>query len=386
MNQNALKKVGKIMLVVLLSLIGALFICLLVVLINSPGKLPPLKNEQGNVIQGSISEKVWLEVGKIKQGMFIRGENPGNPVILYLHGGPGHPMMQFISCLERMGEMAINERLEKYFTVCYWEQRGAGMTYSKSMDPSTMTLEQMVEDMHEVTEYLKSRFGQDKIYLIGQSWGSYMGINAIQKYPEDYLAYVGVGQSVNFVESERLSYDYMINHAKEINDKNAIKTLGKYDPYTEGFPVMQKDGHELDYLIDRSKLVVKYGIGNMHKFPQGMTMNRAILRSLFEFKGYTLSEKINWFIGADYSMVQLFPPLVDIDLNASATKFEVPVYIVQGIYDYQTSQFLAEKYLNVIEAPKKEFFMFENSAHSPNLEEPERFIEVFRKIASENPL
>ena len=370
---------------VLFLIISILFIGLLIVLINSPGKLPPLKDKQGNIIQGSISEKVWLEAGGMKQGMFIRGENPENPVILYLHGGPGVPMLQFILYLEKIGEIDINERLEKYFTVCYWEQRGAGMTYSKSTDPSTMTLEQMVEDTYEVTEYLKSRFGQDKIYLMGQSWGSYLGVNIIQKYPENYLAYIGVGQSVNFVESERLSYHYMLNHAKDINDKDAFEKLEKFDPYAKGFPMLQKEGHELDYLMVRTKLVGKYGIGHMRQFPRGMTYNSGILRCLFGFKGYTLSEKINWIPGTDFSMIQLFPPMIDIDLFVSSTKFEIPFYIVQGAYDYQTSKVLAQKYLNVIEAPKKEFFMFENSAHSPNLEEPERFVEVFCKIASENP-
>ncbi|WP_052297704.1 alpha/beta fold hydrolase [Leadbettera azotonutricia] len=118
---------------VLLFIIGILFAGVLLILITSPGKLPQLKDAQGNVIQGSISEKALIEVNGIRQGMFIRGENPQNPVILYLHGGPGTPMLQFISYLEK------SEHLEKYFTVCYWDQRGAGMTYSKSTDPSTMT-------------------------------------------------------------------------------------------------------------------------------------------------------------------------------------------------------------------------------------------------------
>lgn len=137
-------------------IIGTILISLLIIFINSPGKLLQLKDTQGNVIQGSISEKVWVEINGIKQGMFIRGENPQNPVILYLHGGPGTPMLQFITYLEK------EECLEKYFTICYWDQRSSGMTYNKSTDPSTLTVAQMVEDTQEVTVYLKSRFGQKK--------------------------------------------------------------------------------------------------------------------------------------------------------------------------------------------------------------------------------
>ena len=103
----------------------------------------------------------------------------------------------------------------------------------------------MVEDTHEVTEYLKSRFALDKIYLLGHSWGSYLGVKTIEKYPENYIAYIGIGQTVNLAESERLSYDYMLNHAKEINDKDVIEKLEKYNPYEKGFPLLQEEGHQL---------------------------------------------------------------------------------------------------------------------------------------------
>lgn len=366
--QNAPRKRRKAVMAIF-SIIGIVFICLLLIVINSPGKLVPLKDEQGNVIENSISEKIWVDINGIKQGMFIRGENPQNPVILYLHGGPGTPMLQFISYLEK------NERLEKYFTICYWDQRGSGMTYNKSTDPSTMTVEQMVEDTHKVTEYLKERFGQDKIYLIGHSWGSYLGVKTIEKYPENYLAYIGIGQVTNQTESERLAYNYMLNHAKEINDKDVIKKLEKYDPYSDDFL-------SLDYLVKvRTGILNKYKIGHLH---QGLAFTD-ILKSLFAFKGYTAGEKINWFLGADFSMIHLFPVILKDDLFTSSVKFDVPFYIVQGAYDYQVSQVLAEKYLDALEAPKKEFFIFSDSAHSPNMEEPEKFIEVFRKIALENP-
>lgn len=125
----------------------------------------------------------------------------------------------------------------------------------------------------------------------------------------------------------------------------------------------------------------KYRIGHLH---QGLAFTD-IPKSLFLFKGYTLSEKINWFLGADFSMVHLFPSVLNDNLFISSAKFEIPFYIVQGNYDYMVSQVLAEKYLDVIDAPKKEFFSFANSAHSPNMEEPERFIEIFHKIVLENP-
>ncbi|MDR1798255.1 MAG: alpha/beta hydrolase [Clostridiales Family XIII bacterium] len=305
---------------------------LLAVLVNSPGTPEPLRDGQGDVI-------------------------------------PGTPLLQFISYLE--GE----ERLEKYFTVCYWDQRGAGMTYTGSTDPGTMTVEQMVEDTRVVTEYLKERFGRDKIYRLGHSWGSYLGVKVIEKYPEDYLAYIGVGQVSDQTESERLAYAYMLERARDEGDGDVIEKLGRFDPVAEDFP-------SLEYLVKaRTGILNRYGVGHLH---QGLTF-RDILKTFFVFKGYTLREKVNWFRGADFSMIHLFPVLLDDDLFASSAAFDVPFYVVQGKYDFQVSRVLAEEYLNAVTAPKKGFYECAHSAHSPNMEEPEVFIGILREIARENP-
>jgi pimeloyl-ACP methyl ester carboxylesterase len=367
---NNMKKIVKIMALIILSFIGVIFTGLLIIWVNSPGRLKPLKDKQGNIIPNSISEKLWIEVNGINQGMFIRGENPNNPVILYLHGGPGTPLLPFISYLEK------SERLEKYFTVCYWDQRGSGMTYGNSTDPSTMTVVQMVEDTRKVTEYLKSRFRQDKIYLMGQSWGTYLGVKTIEKYPENYLAYMGIGQLSNQKESERLAYEYMLQQAKDTEDKMVIEKLSKIDPYAETFP-------DNDYLIKvRTKIINEYGIGMLH---EGVTIGK-MMKCLTIFKGYTFNEKISFLRGADYSMDYLFQKVMEDNLFESSPTFEIPFYVLQGEYDYQVSHTLAKEYLDTIKAPKKEFFSFTNSAHSPNMEEPEKFVQYICKIAAENPL
>jgi pimeloyl-ACP methyl ester carboxylesterase len=236
-----------------------------------------------------------------------------------------------------------------------------------------MILKEMVEDTREVTEYLKSRFNQDKIYLIGHSWGTYLGVKTIEKYPENYLAYIGIGQLSNQAESERLAYEYMLQHAKDINDKKVIEKLERYDPYADNFP-------QYDYLLKvRTGILNKYGIGHLH---EGLTF-QDILKTFFAFKGYTLTEKINWFIGADFSMIYLFPVILQDNLFESSVKFEIPFYIIQGVYDYQVSYILAANYFDILEAPIKGFFTFDNSAHSPNMEEPEKFIQILRSIASD---
>lgn len=336
--------------------------------IKSSGSLTPLTDARGQVIANSLAEKEWSEIGGIRQGYFLRSENPHNPVILYLHGGPGSPELPFIIKKERL------ERLEKYFTVCYWDQRGAGMTFQNSGDLSEMILSRMVEDTREMTEYLKKCFDQEKIYLMGHSWGTYLGIRTIAQYPENYLAYIGIGQVTHQLESERMAYDYMLQHAAQTGDRNAIRKLEKFDKNAADFP-------DNRYLMKvRTPLMNKYGIGIEHK---GLSMSN-LASDLLSFGGYTISDKINYLRGTMYSLKHLFRYVIEDNLFDSATRFEVPVYIFHGKYDYQVSYLLSLKYAEIIEAPRKAFYTFENSAHSPNLEEPEKFVATVLAIAIEN--
>jgi len=323
------------------------------------------KTVEINEIANSPMEKCFIEIGGIQQGFFLGSENQENPVILFLHGGPGSPELVLLY------RYISSECLEKYFTVCYWDQRGAGMSFSNSIDPATMTLEQMIEDTRQITEYLKRRFNKEKIYLMGHSWGSFLGIKTIQKYPHNYLAYIGIGQVTNQLESEKLAYDYMLRYAMEIKDKTAIKKLKKYDKNIYGFPTD-------DYLATaRSPLMNKYGIGLMRK---NFSMAGLIKDALF-FKGYTLSEKVKFIQVLSFSHKHLWNYVISDNLFESSISFQVPVYITHGKYDYQVSYTLAHEYFEIIKAPDKSFFTFEESAHAPNGEEPKKFVQIARNIA-----
>ena len=361
-----MKKLLKIIGISLLSIIGVLLICIFVIVaVNSPGKIGPLKDEEGKEIVNSISEKQFIEIGGIRQGFFLRSENPLNPIILFLHGGPGSPELAILYRYE------IPERLEKYFTVCYWDQRGAGMSFNGSIDTDTMTLDQMIEDTNQVTEYLKRRFNQEKIYLMGHSWGSFLGIKTIEKHPESYLAYIGIGQLTSQLESEKLAYDYMLQHAIAINDKSAVRNLQKYNRDASDFPTTS-----YIYTV-RSSLMNKYGIGIMH---ENFSMAR-LLKDVFLFKGYTLSEKVKFIRGTTFSNEHLWGSIIENNLFESSTSFQVPVYITHGGFDYQVSYTLAREYFETIEAPEKSFFSFEKSAHSPNGEDAEKFVQIIHNIA-----
>jgi len=184
-------------------MIPAVFIvCLLIIgsmlLAYSPGKPQPFLDENGNPLAGSISEKIHVSINGVDQGMFIKSKDINNPVLLFVHGGPGMP------------EYWLTQRyptgLEDIFTVVWWEQRGAGLSYSADIPPETMTAEQFVADTIEVTKYLRQRFGKEKIYLMAHSWGSYIGIQAAAREPDLYYAYIGMGQISHQIQSEQLAY------------------------------------------------------------------------------------------------------------------------------------------------------------------------------------
>ena len=357
-----MKRVVRVLLIILISIIGFLLAGLLLLVVKSPGRLDPLKDVSGKVIVGSLMEKNFIDIGGIRQGFFIRAENPSNPVLLFLHGGPGSPSLPYSIPYES------TERLAKYFTVCYWEQRGAGMSFSESTDPASMTIEQMVEDARQMTEYLKNRFKQEKIYLMGHSFGSYLGIKIIEKYPENYVAYIGIGQISNQLESEKLAFDYLLQHATETGDKDVLEKIKQFDKQAEDFP-------SDDFRILRSQLLTKYGVGMVH---QNISMATIVKHVLF-FKGYTFPEKIRYTKGTLFSL-KLFDNTMNDNLFESSASFDIPVYFTHGKYDFVTSYILAHEYLDMIEAPAKGFFTFENSAHAPFIEEPEKFVQIVREI------
>ena len=183
----------------------------------SPGRPDPLRDAMGNVIPGSLSERVTVEIGGIPQGMIIQSVDPANPVLLFLHGGPG--------MTEVFMELDYPTGLERHFTMVWWEQRGAGMSFSPDIPPETMTMEQMIADTIEVADYLRDRFDQDRILLLGHSWGSYLGIQVAAAAPDRFLAYVGMAQIVHQLRSEVMAHAYLLDTYRARGDTAMVGRL-----------------------------------------------------------------------------------------------------------------------------------------------------------------
>lgn len=348
-------------------LVSILVLCLgaltLVLYIKSPGTTKPFLDKNNKVIRDSVSEKTFVNINGVKQGMFIKGKNVKNPVILFIHGGPGMP--------EYFLAEKYSKELEENFTVCYWEQRGAGLSYNSSID--SLTVEELLNDAVEVTSYLRERFNQDKIYLMGHSWGSYLGIQVAAKTPELYNAYIGVGQVVNMIESERLAYQYMKDFYKENNNLSMVRKLEK-------FPVMESEEGVYSFFSSslRDEAMHKAGIGTMRNIGSVIT---GVFLPVMQCNGYTLSEKINiWRAKANLDKnTNLADEMIAADLSTKINKINIPAYFISGKYDYTVNYTLSKKYYEGLDAPIKGFYTFENSAHSPLFEEPEKFTNIMIK-------
>ena len=192
-----MKKVIKITIILfsLLLLIGLGLFCF--IWFKSPGTPSPIVDPQGKVLPNSISLIEKIPVGGMDQYLVIRGEDADKPVLLMLHGGPGTPEFPLMR--------DPNLVLEKEFVVVHWEQRGAGKSFSPDIPVESMTTNQLIADAAEVSNYLRKRFKQEKIYLMGHSWGSFLGILTAQRYPKLFHAYVGIGQVASQYQAEKLS-------------------------------------------------------------------------------------------------------------------------------------------------------------------------------------
>jgi pimeloyl-ACP methyl ester carboxylesterase len=350
------------MLIAFAVLLACVFASVGALLILSPGTPPPFLDQSGKALTGSISEKLFVNINGVAQGMFIRGKDKTKPVLLFLHGGPGMP------------EFAISQNyptvLENYFVVCWWEQRGSGLSFNTDIAQGTLTEQQLVSDTLAVTNYLRKRFRQDKIYVMAHSGGTFFGVQAAARAPELYHAYIGVAQITRQLDSEKLAYKYMIEQFTAAGDSAMVAKLEK-------IPLTQMNVMPAAYRALRDNAMHSLGIGTTHRMKSVVS---GIFMPLMLSRSYTLVEKINIWRGKwSAASTNMWNDILETDLPAKVPKLDIPVYFISGIYDYTVSYVLAKNYFEKLRAPMKGFYTFEHSAHSPMFEEPERMGQILQQ-------
>jgi len=307
-------------------------------------------------MKNSIFEKTFIQINGLKQGMFIESNNINNPVLLFLHGGPGLP------------EYGLTKKypthLKEHFTVCWWEQRGAGISYDKNLNPNELTIENIVSDIFEITNYLRNRYNKEKIYLIGHSWGTLIGLYAVKEKPELFYAYIAVAQIVNQLESEKIAYKYMFEQYQKANNRKMVKKF-------ENNNILPLDIITMKYVEFIDKPMHELGIGTMHSMKSVIS---GIFLPIMLNKAYKLSERINiWKAKSIYlNKTNLWKIMSQTIISKKILSVDIPIYFMHGIHDYTVNYSLAKEYFQLLTSPLKGFYTFHNSAHSPIFEEPEK--------------
>ena len=295
-----------------------------------------------------------VKLGGINQWIEIRGQDRSNPVLLFLHGGPGSAWIPMTHLYQ--------DPWERYFTVVQWDQRGAGKSYRGPAFAEGLTFDRMVADAEELIGYLQRTLGKDRIVLLGHSWGSIMGTFLVKAHPEWFSAYIGVGQVVDMEQNEIVSYDWVLREARARQDKEAMDALREI-----GRPPYQSEGLAESILTERRYLLKFGGAHHTNDYTE-------FIKGLLLSPEYSLREAINYVSANTYSLEALIGEQMQVDLRRLGPRYDVPVFFFLGRNDWQTPSTLAADYFQEIDAPHKELVWFERSAHSPMLAEPQEFL------------
>lgn len=323
------------------------------------------------VTSDAIQTEGLVEIGGIKQWISVRGRHKANPILLFLHGGPGFTVSPVSYYYMR--------DWEEYFTVVQWDQRGAGKTYAANtpaaMRPG-MTVDAMVDDAEQLVAYLRKTYGKDRIVLMSHSFGTLLGVKLAQRRPEWLHAYVGMGQFVDFQRSEAQGYDATLAAARAAHNDKAVADLLRIAP----FPDKARPERNLQNLGTERQWLATYG---GYYWPGGLGHNAEIARFSPDYSAEELKQRDE---AQAFSDTAMWGELGTVDLSRQ-TRFRTPLILFQGRHDRGTSSALVADWFTRIRAPKKRIVWFEDSAHMVYEEEPGKLlanlVNVVRPLAAE---
>lgn len=313
------------------------------------------------------TKKIFRMVNKNMNGMFISSTNENNPVLLFISGGPGVPEVWLN---EAYAKEYPNE-LSKYFTVCWWDYLGEGLSYDSKIKPQEITLERLASDAHEVAEYLKTTYKKQKIYLMAHSSGTNLGFYLAQTNKNDFYCYFAMGQDHND-QNRRYEegYYFMKKVFEEKGDKKSLEKMNKLVTVLEDgtFKINKPEKIGKDW----EEILLLAGCATTRQMKSDY---KDIFKKQMSCKCYTFGERINFWKGksllekSEYRKYRINPSVPCV----------IPVHFLSGNYDYTTPITLSKELYQTIEAPEKSFYTFHNSAHSPLWEENKLVIEAMLK-------
>ena len=313
-----------------------------------------------------IDSLMPVRIGGIDQWIHVRGQNRNNPILLFIHGGPGQAFIPF--------SREFQGPWEAHFTVVQWDQRGAGKTYAsndRDLQRRTMTVSRMRQDTLEVVNYLRRRFARDRIVVMGVSWGSVLGLWLAHEHPGVVAAYVGVGQTIDMMATEKVAYADALEAARRRNNVRALRDLEGLQPYPTAS-------------VDRRKTSVaqRWEAELLGPPPDRRYLDmRRVLSTLVTAPEYSLRDLYGFTRGQILSLETLVPEVRTLNLTSLGTSFQVPVFFFQGRLDPYCRPSLVERYAETITAPRREIVWFDDAGHFPFFEQRQRFLdELLRRV------
>lgn len=308
------------------------------VVLSLPGHVAAITDANGHVVAGSIARWEHPDIGGTRQWMLLYGRDVHNPVLLFLSGGPGGSEMENL--------LKFDKPLADHFTLAIWEQRGSGKSYP-SIDAGRLTVDRQVRDVAAVTDWLRARFHVPKVYLLGHSYGTILGVLAAQAHPEKYYAYVGTAQMVAVTENDRIEYQQVLDYAARTGDSSLAGQLRAWGPP----PYHGQD-------VTRYTAIMGDVASKLEK--PHLDIEHA---SNFFAPQYGMLDKLNTLRGFADAGGLLYPQMQSIDFRRTATSLAVPVYLVHGRFDYNAIPSLARQWYAQLQAPSKDFVTFDRAAH-----------------------
>jgi pimeloyl-ACP methyl ester carboxylesterase len=322
------------------------------------------------VAPDGIQENYEVSLGGVKQWVYVRSQNKENPIMLIVHGGPASPLSPVMWLYQKP--------MEEYFTIVNYDQRASGKTYvsnDTTQLSKTIHIDQYADDAIELADYIRQKYKQPKVILVGHSWGTIVSMKAVLKRPDLFYAYVGMGQVINTRDNEEVSFRFAVAQATKLKNEQALKELNSIAPYPGKQP------------ITRERIIIA------RKWPQyygGLSAYRTNSDYFFEAPilspEYTREDVKGINQGSLFTLEKVLPEFLAVDFK-SVRKFPIPVFMFMGRHDYTTPSKPTEAWLNAVKAPKKKGVWFENSAHLIPMEEPGKMllslVMLVRPIATE---
>ena len=327
---------------------------------QNPNKDNRQKNQSDHTTP--VHEKTFVTLGGEQQYVEMTGRSDQLPVLLFLHGGPGWPQTPHLRY--------FNAELTKHMIVVSWDQAGCGQSYLKNPHPKKLSNESLIHDAHELTQYLKKKFNKKKIFLLGFSYGSVIGLQLAKRYPADYVAYIGVSQLINSKQSWDASMQWLKKQALKKNDTTVLHQLQLIENRN---PSVCKT--DLACFMSKYQLLAKYN-ATIYKKKKAAEIEKAE-------KFYPDYKNYHWFEAFNYTASRFGGKQFHLDLSGITT-LKIPVYLMAGRHDWNIPGIVTEKYFHHVKAPEKQFIWFEKSGHEPPEEEAKKFNRLIIQIVKEN--